>query len=161
MAGGPHAGIVPCSRCGAPADRTAEGIETDTYRCGACGHEFAIDWESAGPPEAPIPPGSWLTAAELTRAAGVSVWVVWYEDRFGWGPSRDPAVPVAVWASEMEARVHVRSLGGGPDIEAGHFDGYSARETTLLRAVETGAASAGRARALLRTGDDGSSLAKS
>ncbi|MCW8140373.1 MAG: hypothetical protein KIT58_15845 [Planctomycetota bacterium] len=55
MAGGPHARIVPCMECAGPAERTHEGVESDRYRCRACGEEQGIDWRR-GPAEAPTWP---------------------------------------------------------------------------------------------------------
>lgn len=69
MAGGPNAVHVACTTCMwqasqiTKATRIGEGIENDFYRCEQ-GHEFGIDWEYGGPPNAP----QWPPPAELLEA---------------------------------------------------------------------------------------------
>lgn len=62
MAGGEHARVVPCTLCGARAERTFEGLEDDHYRCER-GHAFGIDWSYDGPPDRP----QWPPSPELQR----------------------------------------------------------------------------------------------
>ncbi len=62
MAGGPYAARVACLTCAlegvvTPADRTAEGIETDAYRC-ARGHTPLVDWSRAVPTLPTWPPSA-------------------------------------------------------------------------------------------------------
>jgi hypothetical protein len=64
MAGGPHAAFVTCLAYGGRAARTGEGIESDGYRCEACGHAFAIGWRR-GAPSMPCWPPSPADAALL------------------------------------------------------------------------------------------------
>ena len=79
-----------------------------------------------------------LTTEELKLAQGLSVWIVWYEDRFGFGSDRDPASPVAAFLTEKEANEFVMSDLGPHDISAGKFDGEFVQELNLMRAVKLG-----------------------
>ncbi len=57
MAGGNNAQVVWCQVCGARAERTYDGDETDEYKCQK-GHKFGIDWRGKAPttPQWPPPP---------------------------------------------------------------------------------------------------------
>ncbi len=71
MAGGPNAQIVPCWRCAGAADRIAEGLETDYFRCRVCGHEFGICFDEGmgggGPPDRPLYPPTPEDAEAIRR----------------------------------------------------------------------------------------------
>lgn len=84
MAGGIYATAIPCLRCAGRADRIAEGLEIDYYRCQTCGYEFGIDWASAGAPLKPCWPISEAEADERRS---------WAAHVFGTGgtPSADQA----------------------------------------------------------------------
>ena len=77
-----------------------------------------------------------LTADEQVVAARTALWTVWYEDRFGYGEDRDPAVPVAHFFTEEEAHRYVADNGGEPTPE--RFTGYTATRGTLLEARNSG-----------------------
>jgi hypothetical protein len=57
MAGNEFTKVVPCIECGARAQRTGEGVETDEYVCER-GHYFLIDWSHGPQPTAPLWPPS-------------------------------------------------------------------------------------------------------
>jgi hypothetical protein len=78
MAGGPNAEAAPCLHCAERADRVSEGLETDYFLCSACGSKFGIDFDAAGPPDAPMWPPTAEEKAELLKKA----------TRFGFGPDR-------------------------------------------------------------------------
>src|SRR5262245_52867881 len=69
MAGGENAAAVPCWECAERADRFREGIETDWYRCTSCRHEFGIDYEYSGPPDAPLWPPTPEERESILQAA--------------------------------------------------------------------------------------------
>jgi hypothetical protein len=56
MAGGPNAAFMLCVACLRRAARTAEGKESDTYRCEYCAREFAVDWRRGAPTHPTWPP---------------------------------------------------------------------------------------------------------
>lgn len=150
MAGGPHAAVVPCVRCAARAERTFEGIETDSYLCRSCAFDFAIDWAAdGGPPSRPRWPVAMDDTELRSRAENVPVWIVWYEDRFGWGADRDPPSVVAVHATEADAQAHVQRSGGPPDIESGRYDGCFSQRWKLADALDRRLVDADHARALV------------
>lgn len=94
--------------------------------------------------------GKPLTQAERRIADGLGVWTVWYEDRFGWGPERDPASPLAVFLTAAEADAYIRANGGEHDIEVGKFDGlFRSGPNPLGWAVDRAHCSIDRARELL------------
>lgn len=72
MAGGMYAAAVPCLRCAERADRVVDGLETDYYRCTACGYQFGIDWATSGPPQTPCWPIS-PADAQARRQAGAQM----------------------------------------------------------------------------------------
>jgi hypothetical protein len=90
-----------------------------------------------------------LSDDERRRAADITVWIVWYEDRFGWGPDRDPASALSAFATENEAKEEVDAKGGPPDTQSGQFDGYFHTRSDLLAALQLGVISLERARELL------------
>lgn len=90
-----------------------------------------------------------LTEAEILLAKEMNVWVVWYEDRFGWGSDRDPASPMETFLSEIEAQVYKEANGGDFDIPNGKFDGCFIQEWNLLKATERKVTSLERAKILI------------
>src|SRR5262245_66633505 len=56
MAGGPNAASVMCILCTERAERTSEGVETDRYRCTACGQTFLVNWDESQPSAPCWPP---------------------------------------------------------------------------------------------------------
>lgn len=98
-----------------------------------------------------------LTAAQRNRAGTTRVWIVWYEDRFGWGSNREPAAAVAAFLDPEDAQRYVADHGGEHDVAAGKFDGLFVQEWTLLDAVERGLVTPDRAGEILdASGPDGS-----
>ena len=87
-----------------------------------------------------------LTPEQAEKAKLMKVWVVWYEDRFAWGPDREPASPVTAFLTEGEAEEYASPH----DIEAGKFDGEFIQEWNLLRAVERGVVEVLRAKELIQ-----------
>lgn len=67
-----------------------------------------------------------------------TLWVVWYEDRFGWGPDRDPASMTAYFKSLEEANDYINKHEGPIDIESGKFDGLFTQEWKAGDAVKVG-----------------------
>ncbi|MEE8440551.1 MAG: hypothetical protein V3S41_02425, partial [Spirochaetia bacterium] len=67
-----------------------------------------------------------LTGIELEKAKALSVWVVWYQGKFGWGSGRDPASLVGSFLTEAGADSDISRLGGPSDSSSGKFDGYEA-----------------------------------
>lgn len=93
-----------------------------------------------------------LSAGERERARATPAFVVWYEDRFGFGEDRDPAFPRGVFVSRGDAEAEAARLGGPHDPPAGKFDGCTVDACdSLLDAHERGFASAGEVRAALAT----------
>jgi len=72
-----------------------------------------------------------LSQKEKQQANQLMVWLVWYEDRFGWGDDRDPAVPLDAFLSEEEANEYVMAHGGFIDTGAGKFDGREVDKSNL------------------------------
>ncbi len=72
-----------------------------------------------------------LTGIELEKAKALSVWVVWYQDKFGWSSGRDPASPVCSFLTEAGADSDISRLGGPSDFSSGKFDGYEATNSSL------------------------------
>lgn len=88
---------------------------------------------------------------ERARAVG-PVFVVWYEDRFGFGEDRDPPFPRGVFVTRAAAEAEAARLGGPHDPAAGKFDGYTVDACdSLYDAHERGFASADEVRAALAT----------
>lgn len=57
-----------------------------------------------------------------------SIWTVWYEDRFGYGPDRYPASLVALLLTKTEAEHYINTHEGPIDIQSGKFDGLFTKE---------------------------------
>lgn len=73
MAGGENAAAVACWECAERADRFREGMETDWYRCSSCRHEFGIDFEYSGPPDAALWPPTTEERARILQSALMAV----------------------------------------------------------------------------------------
>ena len=58
----------------------------------------------------------------------ISIWTVWYEDRFAIGSDRDPASIVAMFLIKMEAESYIDTHEGVIDIQSGKFDGLFLKE---------------------------------
>ena len=57
----------------------------------------------------------YLSDKELKQARQIIVWLVWYEDRFGWGDDRDPASArnaARLVAGDDPAAAQARDRGG-------------------------------------------------
>jgi hypothetical protein len=87
-----------------------------------------------------------LDEEETVRAARTRIWTVWYEDRFNYGPDRDPAFPVGHFFSAEDAEQDAGKRGG-----RGEYDGHEASGgVSLLEALRTGVVErTGEARRLL------------
>ncbi len=72
-----------------------------------------------------------LTDKEKQQGSQLTVWLVWYEDKFGWGDDRDPAIPLDAFLTEEEADKYIIAHGGPSDSEAGKFDGREAVKSNL------------------------------
>jgi len=66
----------------------------------------------------------------------ITIWVVWYEDRFGFGEDRDSAYMVTFFLTKEEADQYIHSHEGFIDIQAGKFDGLYAQEWKALDAIK-------------------------
>ncbi len=62
----------------------------------------------------------------------ISVWIVWYEDRFHVGDERPPAYMVAFFASKEEAEQYIDRNGERLDSSAGVFAGMTVEEWTAF-----------------------------
>ncbi len=76
-----------------------------------------------------------LNNKEKEQARQLTVWLVWYEDRFGWGSDRDPAIPLDAFLTEEVANEYVIAHGGFIDIEKGKFDGRFTDKSNLYKLV--------------------------
>jgi len=65
-----------------------------------------------------------------------TIWVVWYEDRFGFGEDRDAAYVVTFFLTKEEADQYIHLHEGFIDIEAGKFDGLFTQEWLALDAIK-------------------------
>ena len=89
-----------------------------------------------------------LDREERIRAMRTPLWTVWFEDRFGYGEDRDPAVVHAHFFTREEAEAEAAKNGGPPTAEA--FAGYTVSGGTLFDAVSYGILeTSGQARELL------------
>ena len=76
-----------------------------------------------------------LSELEKKQARQLTVWLVWYEDRFGWGEDRDPAFVLDAFLTEEEANAYAILKGGFIDIESGKFDGQFVDKSLLSEAA--------------------------
>ena len=76
-----------------------------------------------------------ISDKEKLQASKLTVWLVWYEDKFGWGDDRDPAFPLDAFLTEEEAEKYVMAHGGPSDTAAGKFDGREAEKSNLWEIV--------------------------
>lgn len=90
-----------------------------------------------------------LTPVQRRTLEKQRIWILWYEDTFGWGPGREEASPVEIYHSETEASEAMMRHGGPPDSSAGTFDGCTVQKWGLADAVERGIVSTERADELL------------
>ena len=74
MAGGPNAAVVPCWHCAEPANRTREGLETDSYRCTNCGCQITLDFEAFGPADRPMWPPTPEERTAILESAAAGLW---------------------------------------------------------------------------------------
>ena len=72
-----------------------------------------------------------FTQKEKEQAYQLTVWMVWYEDKFGWGDDRDPAIPLDAFLTEEEANKYAIANGGFIDTGAGKFDGREVEKSNL------------------------------
>lgn len=66
----------------------------------------------------------------------ILIYVVWYEDRFGFGDDRDPAYIVTFFPTQEEANAYIDAHEGPIDIEKGKFDGLFIQEWTAFDALK-------------------------
>jgi hypothetical protein len=66
----------------------------------------------------------------------ISLWAVWYEDRFGTGPDRDPASLVALFVERDVAERYIDTHEGPIDVKSGKFDGLFVQEWPANKLVE-------------------------
>lgn len=91
-----------------------------------------------------------LTQKEKEQAYSLTVWLVWYEDRFGWGDDRDPAVPLDAFLTEEEANNYAIAQGGFIDTEGGKFDGQFVNISNLFELLYLNLIPLERAKDLIR-----------
>jgi hypothetical protein len=66
----------------------------------------------------------------------ITLWAVWYEDRFGTGPDRDPASLVALFVERDVAERYIDTHEGPIDVKSGKFDGLFMQEWEAKALVE-------------------------
>jgi hypothetical protein len=66
----------------------------------------------------------------------VSVWTVWYEDRFATGAERDRASIVALFLDKAEAESYIATHEGSIDIASGKFDGLFLKHLNATELIE-------------------------
>ena len=91
-----------------------------------------------------------ISQEEKIQASNLTVWLVWYEDRFGWGDSRDPAIPLDAFLTEDEANKYAIEQGGFIDTAAGKFDGREVEKSNLWDIVYMNLLPAERIKELLK-----------
>jgi len=91
-----------------------------------------------------------LNSEEINKTKSLTVWLGWYEDRFGWGDDRDPAVPLDAFLTEAEADAYVMAHGGEIDTASGKFDGRFTDKSNLFELLYLNLISIDRARELIK-----------
>ena len=70
----------------------------------------------------------------------ISIWTVWYEDRFGLGPDRDPGSILALCMNKKDAEHYINTHGGSIDSERGRSDGLFLRKWLASEIINAGIA---------------------
>jgi hypothetical protein len=65
----------------------------------------------------------------------LSIWTVWYQDRFATGSDRDPASLVALFLDKKEADHYINTHEGRIDIQSGKFDGLFLKKWEAVELV--------------------------
>jgi len=91
-----------------------------------------------------------LSDKEKKLTKQVTVWAVWYEDKFGWGEDRDPAFVLDAFLTREEADAYALAKGGPIDINAGKFDGQEVEGMKLFELVYLNELPVERVRELLK-----------
>jgi|GEM_PF-4548065 len=68
----------------------------------------------------------------------IPIYIVWYEDRFGFGEDRDEAYIVTFFPSQEEADEYINTHEGPIDTAAGKFDGLFTQQWTAAEALKAG-----------------------